>query len=397
MGIPSFSKPWFFRWGSRAEELLPEPSLLEQNYQYDGKVLIIGAGASGLAAARVLKKNKIDFSIIEATDRLGGRLKEDTDFANFPVDQGAEWIHNLPGILDVLNGSPGKAEEIDLVRQWMKETASWNGSQLKETSNFKFELVHRFFPEYKFKKSTWYEFVTKNVADDDVQDRIQFNAPVTEIDYSGTNVVVTTADGQKHEADKAIVTVSVGVLRSGNIKFVPNLPEEKQKALEDVHFHKGFKLGLKFSTKFYPDIIEEKMGITGEKGFYDMAFGKGPAADNVLGLLCTGELAEPYYDLASEGDIVKAVLGELDAMYDGEATRSFQGDYWLEDWGRKEFTQGTYVEGFRISKSTVASLVQPLERKIYFAGEATDTYQQMGVPGAVLSGYKAVSDMMALK
>jgi len=394
MGI-SFSTPWFFQWGSRAEAHLPKPSLLDHKYHFDGKVLIIGAGASGLAAARVLKKSKIDFSILEATDRLGGRLKEDTSFANFPVDQGAEWIHNLSGILDVLSGSPGKSEEIDLVRQWMEDTASWDGSRYKKTWNLKWQLVHRFFPEYKFKKSTWYEFVTKHVADNDVQDHIQLNAPVTKIDYTGSKVVVTTADGHKHEADKLIVTVSVGVLRSGNIEFVPNLPEEKQKALDNVHFHKGFKMGLKFSTKFYPDIIEGMIGSNGEKGFHDMAFGKGPAADNVLGLLATGEFAEPYYSLASEGDIVKAVLGELDAMYNGEATRSFQGDYWLEDWGRKEFTQGTWVEGFRISNSTVASIVRPLERKIYFAGEATDTYQQMGVPGAVLSGYKAVYDMMA--
>jgi len=192
-----------------------------------------------------------------------------------------------------------------------------------------------------------------------------------------------------------IVTVSVGVLRSDKIQFVPDLPEEKQKALDKVHFPKGFKMGLKFSTKFYPDIIDESLGsASGEKGFYDMAFGKGPTADNVLGVLATGKCAEPYYGLASEGDIVKAVLGELDAMYDGEATRSFQGDYWLEDWGRKEFAQGTWVEGFRIPKNTVASLVRPIERKIYFAGEATDTYKQMGVPGAVLSGYKAVHDMM---
>jgi len=393
MGI-SWSKPWFFRWGSRAEALLPEPSLLEHTYQYDGKVLIIGAGASGLAAARVLKKNNIDFSILEATDRHGGRLKEDTSFANFPVDQGAEFIHNLAGILDVLSGSPGKSGEIDLVRQWMTDSCSWDGSRLKKTSNLKFELIHRFFPEYKFKKSTWYEFVTKHVADGDVQDHIQLNAPVTEIDYSGSKVVVTTADGQKHKADKVIVTVSVGVLRSGNIKFVPNLPEEKQKALDEVPFHKGLKMGLKFSTKFYPEIIAVKFGSGGEKNFYDMAFGKGPTADHVLGLLATGETAEPYYSLASEEDIVKAVLEELDAMFDGEATRSFQGDYWLEDWGHKEFTQGTWVEGPRISNTTLASLVRPLESKIYFAGEATDTYQQMGVPGAVLSGYKAVHDMM---
>ena len=127
-----------------------------------------------------------------------------------------------------------------------------------------------------------------------------------------------------------------------------------------------------------------------------MSFGKGDTADHVLGVLVTSSGAEPYYSsLASEGDIVKAVLAELDAMFDGEATRCYTGDYWFEDWGHREFTQVTWVEGFRISKATVASLAQPLgDGNIYFAGEALATYQQMGVPGAILSGYKAVSDMM---
>jgi len=373
---------------------LPDPSLLEQPYQYDGRVLIIGAGASGLAAARILEKNKIDFSILEATDRLGGRLKEDTTFANFPLDLGAEWIHNLPGVvLDVLSGQPGKCEEIDLVRQWIRDLRRWDGRNLTKLPSY-YKLFHRFFPEYKFKRSTWYDFVTKHVAGKNVQDRIQFEAPVTEIDYKGSKVVVTTADGQKHEADKVIMTASVGVLRSGNIAFVPDLPEEKKKALDKIDFHKGFKMALKFSKKFYPDVINHRV-TSGEKNFYDMAFGKADTADHVLGALVTGSGAEPYYSLASEGDIVKAVLAELDAMFDGEATRCYTGDYRFEDWGHSEFTQGTWVEGIRISKATVASLAQPLgDGKIYFAGEALDTFQQMGVPGAILSGYKAVSDMM---
>ena len=43
---------------------------------YSGKVIIIGAGASGLAAAKVLEQNNIDYTILEATNRYGGRLKK---------------------------------------------------------------------------------------------------------------------------------------------------------------------------------------------------------------------------------------------------------------------------------------------------------------------------------
>jgi hypothetical protein len=79
-----------FQWGSRAVRYLPAHTALNKNYEYDGEVLIVGAGAAGLAAAKVLEKSQIRYSILEATDRYGGRLKADTGFADVHLDLGAE-------------------------------------------------------------------------------------------------------------------------------------------------------------------------------------------------------------------------------------------------------------------------------------------------------------------
>ena len=85
-----------FRWGpKKIFTNFPKDTALERTYSYSGKVLIVGAGASGLAT-KVLEQNHIDYNIIEATDRYGGRLKKNEAFADFPIDMGAEWIHNLP-------------------------------------------------------------------------------------------------------------------------------------------------------------------------------------------------------------------------------------------------------------------------------------------------------------
>ena len=65
-----------FRWGSRALDMFPEDNALDKTYNYEGKVIIIGAGASGLAAAKILQRNNIDYLILEASNRYGGRLKE---------------------------------------------------------------------------------------------------------------------------------------------------------------------------------------------------------------------------------------------------------------------------------------------------------------------------------
>eukprot|EP01043_Picozoa_sp_COSAG02_P029344 COSAG02_NODE_1823_length_10761_cov_32.341868_6_plen_121_part_00 len=99
--------------------------------------------------------------------------------------------------------------------------------------------------------------------------------------------------------------------------------------------------------------------------------------------------------MASEVEIVRAVIKELDLMYDNRASHTFTGEYLLEDWGRKEFTQGSWVEGFRIDKSTLTEINAPLEDKVYFAGEAHDVYQQMGLPGAVLSGLEVVDRVLS--
>jgi monoamine oxidase len=81
-------------------------------------------------------------------------------------------------------------------------------------------------------------------------------------------------------------------------------------------------------------------------------------------------------------------------MYDGKASQTYMNEYLLENWGQYQFTQGTWTQAFQEKKSTLKVLNQPLDNKIYFAGEINDTYKQMGVPGAILSGYYAADKLL---
>ena len=114
----------------------------------------------------------------------------------------------------------------------------------------------------------------------------------------------------------------------------------------------------------------------------------------MLGLLAVGASAETYYALGSEDAIVSSVLGDLDDIFNGAATSAYTGEVRLLDWGRHEFVRGTWVEGFRIRRSTLKDLNTSLDRKVYFAGEAHDPYRQLGVPGAILSGLHAVDRLL---
>lgn len=383
-----------FKWAARAVNKLPEETALQKTYIYDGKVIIIGAGASGLAAAKVLEQNNIDYIILEATNRYGGRLKKDTTLADFPIDIGAEWLHSAPITLNKLKGKQGEEIDEELIPYHLETVANWDGKKYKINPRWQNNFMYNFMPESKFKNSTWYDFVNENIANT-VKHKIQFNSPVTAIDYSGDKVIVKTKNGNTYATDRVLVTVSIGVLKSNMITFIPEVNEERKKAIEAITFHPGFKVAMKFSEKFYPDAITCKVD-NGERGFHDISFKK-DVQTNVLGFLCTGDETLRYYDLNSEEEIISSLLEELDQMFDGKATVAYSGAYIIENWGQYEFTQGTWTQALIEKKSHLKALNRPLDNRVFFAGEINDTYKQMGVPGAILSGYYAMDKLLTDK
>lgn len=379
-----------YEWGSQTFHQLPELTALDKTYSYDGKIIIIGAGASGLAAAKILERNGIDYQILEATDRYGGRIKKVEGFADFPIDVGAEWIHNHPQVLNKLKGKKGTEIDEDLVPYRLKESYFWNGKGYQEIPKAELDKYFESFPEYKFKSTTWYDFLDEHFASF-VKHKIKFNSLVTAIDYTSGKVKITLKSGEVLTADKVLSTVSIGVLKSGSIRFTPALSAKKQKIIESAYFLPGFKLAMKFSEKFYPDVITCKTS-KGTKDYHDVSFGK-DSNFNILGLLSTGSSAGKYYQLGSEKAIVDSVLAELDQIFEGKASEVFTGEYILEDWGRHQHTLGTWSDP-TVSKSTIEELIRPLDNKVFFAGGAHDLYRQGGAPGAFLSGYHAIDQLL---
>ena len=338
-----------------------------------------------------MERNKVDYQVLEATDRYGGRLKKNETLADFPIDIGAEWIHNQAAILNRLKGEKGDITDEELIPYHLESGLRWDGKKLEKISKKEIDQRFEFFPEYKFKRSTWYDYVNENFAQE-VKHKIKFNSPVTEVNYANDKVEVKTRNGEVFMADKVLVTVSVGVLKSNNIKFIPDLSAEKKEAINAVGFLPGLKLFLKFSQKFYPDVVD-LTHTDGEVVYYDIAFKK-EAQSNILGALFLGKSAEEYYRLDSEEKIVSAVLKELDQIFNGKASEFYSGEYVLENWGQHEFTKGTWVNAALDKNINLKVLNQPLQKKVYFAGEVNDVHQQMGVPGALLSGYVVIDRLL---
>jgi len=362
---------------------------------FQGNVIIVGAGAAGLAAAKKLEEKGIGYQILEATDKVGGRIQKNENFADFPIDLGAEWIHEDKSILNYLINQPENEPNIETILYQPMNVQQVVGNTISQIPNQDMiDYYADYITEYKFKNTTWYDYIDENFAQN-IEQNIIYNSKVTTVDYTGNKVVLTTENGTEYQADKVILTVSVGVLKSNAISFNPPLSLEKTTAIQDVEFLPGFKLFMKFSDQFYPDVITCETS-SGEKTYYDVAYGK-ESEDHVLGLLSTGTSAEEYYTLGSSDEIVTSVLKELDTYYNGLASQNYVNSYLYKDWSQQAHVQGTWTSDAEASSNTLNTSI---DDKVYFAGETYNEYGISQVNGfyiirgsvqsAILSGYEVV-------
>jgi len=81
---------------------------------------------------------------------------------------------------------------------------------------------------------------------------IKTDFAVKSIDYSGKKVEISNTKGETIQADRVVVSVSLGVLKSGTIEFKPALPAAKVEAIKLVQFENAIKVVLKMSKRFWP-------------------------------------------------------------------------------------------------------------------------------------------------
>ncbi|GAB5521362.1 MAG: hypothetical protein RhofKO_36130 [Rhodothermales bacterium] len=357
---------------------------------FNGRVLVIGAGAAGLTAGHALKQHNIDFTILEAADRYGGRVKAVTDFADVPLDVGAEWIHTDPSILATLLNDSSVEAEIDIITYRPETISSWQSGKLRQRNFFS-----NFYSEYKFKNTTWFSFFDRYIVPG-IQDRLVLNSPVQEIDYTTNIVRVITTHGQVYEADRVIVTVPLTMLQNDSITFRPVLPAEKRTAINEVPMPDGIKVFMAFSERFYPDLlvfdgISGALGSTdGERLYYDAAFRKGSTA-NLFALFAVGEPASVYANMATEAELMAYILGELDEIFDGQASQYYR-KHVIQNWSKEPYIQGSYSHYPNYDSHDV--IQAPVASKVYFAGEAY-AESDATVHGAAESAYVAVQAIVS--
>lgn len=177
-------------------------------------IIIIGGGLSGLLIAYRLKALGISYQIIEARDRVGGRILTQTTTNGTPLEMGATWFTNEhPQLLALV-------EELGLsaFRQYNGDFYQYYDPQ--SGNNLKYPLPPQA-PSYRLAGGT--SQLINKLADQLHRSAIALNQTVKEVIVHDDHVKVHTNDGQTYQGDQFVLALPPK-LWSYQIDFSPSLP-----------------------------------------------------------------------------------------------------------------------------------------------------------------------------
>ncbi|MGI9287769.1 MAG: flavin monoamine oxidase family protein [Pseudomonadales bacterium] len=417
--------------------LLPRPLFARDTAEPD--VVVVGAGAAGLAAARNLLQAGLSVIILEADNRIGGRAFTESDTFGFPYDRGCHWLHHAstnPWIrygkengFDVSpdegkefifnNGRPSEAKKLDEFNDALDDffERAWEASRNKPDAP-----VSAYLDDDNPWSATieslivndWYGLELSDISvrylltDDEDNDwlcaqgfgslvahygrglLVKTGVEVREIRWGGKGVHIVTNDGSLR-ARAAVVTVSTGVLASGDINFSPALPREKVESFHAFPMGSYNHIGLLYSTDVFGmgpnSYIVPLANDKRDAGLLSNADGTGLAMIYVGGDL-GWELERNGVDEAIQFGIdhVNAILGKdtEKKLVKGTFTR----------WGHNRWTRGSYAAAAPGGLPYREILRRPVGNRIFFAGDACHPGGSSSAARAYQTGVDVAADVL---
>lgn len=212
-------------------------------------VLIIGAGLSGLLTAYRLKQAGIPFKVLEARDRIGGRINTVLGANKTPTEMGATWFneqhYNLVALLQELG--------IGAFEQYMDDSVFY---QREANSPAEKIQIPKQSPSYRIYGGT--SNLINTLYQKLAQDEVLLNQAVTSIKFKDDKFQVIA--NQTFEADKVILAIPPK-LWAKKIQFLPALPEDLTTIAKQTHtwMEDSIKVALSYDSPFWQ---EEKIPST---------------------------------------------------------------------------------------------------------------------------------------
>ena len=414
--------------------------------------LVIGAGMAGLTAARELVRHGLSVTVVEARSRTGGRVSSVRDFCGEPVEAGAEFIHTADAAIWPEVRAAGLAvRACPLARNSMFNLGGrtrWLPLMLLDPSVWPtFPILRQirrvgprdmsareFIERHRFRgrarvlaemtltahlpgsvdevgmlglledrvlhlETGSYHRVTDGY--DRLTDHIghglevRFGFEVETVRWAPDGVNVVAHDGREFSARVAISTLPLGVLESGAVRFVPELPKSKQAAFAHLQMGPVLKILLRFREPFWPRWLTTLGCGTGPVTLYWPVFHGAASKPAVLTAYCTGPRAARLAR-CTEDEAVDVVLADLRRLFPRiDPRRSFVASRRI-DWASDPFACGGYTFVRPGGTGARRRLAAPDTGALFWAGAATATPTIADtVQAAYLSGLRAAGEVRA--
>ena len=419
-------------------------------------ILVIGAGMAGITAARYLQDKGHLVTVLEGRERVGGRIHT-KQFGDNSVDLGAAWIHgNSPNNPLValakryeLSTSPTNWDETWLYEPNKGVIDDDDFERIEIKANQVIDSIHRLQinakksesmeatvekllssmdePEHLKRGVRWWlsseiEGVSaanyKNLSlqywdadeafeGDDLLIAEGYGALANKM-AKGLNIqlghtvetVAHTSNGVKAtgpwghiEADQAILTVPLGVLKAQAIKFSPPLPADKTESINKLSMGLLNKLILTFREPLWP-AEAHRLGLlsdsTKERIEY-FPISPGSKSGILIGL-AYGDFARTLEGM-SKKQVINKAIGQLKKMVP-TISEDDVIDVHITRWASDPLAQGSYIHiPPNGAMADCEKLSKSVDNRLFFAGEATNPMYFGTVHGAYLSGMRAAQEI----